>query len=179
MKKILSLLMCYVFLQAETFALRGGPGGSGNRLSGSYSGVMTETSGGSDLALFVLNIAGAGASSGSVIVFEQSAAGARFYSGTITGLTNPTSGDFIGLFNSTATVTTTVGNIAVTSALSLAGTLKLSISPVVVRGSRQQVTGTAVGQANNGALKKFSVAGWQSSTEATSNGFATVSTNGS
>ena len=43
MKKILSLLMCYVFLQAETFALRGGPNGAGaGKVTGSFSGIMLE-----------------------------------------------------------------------------------------------------------------------------------------
>jgi hypothetical protein len=78
MKKILSLLMCYVFLQAETFALRGGPtGGGSGKVTGSFSGVMLEKPDpadpakiSSDIGLFIMSAAISGPSVGYLIIFS-------------------------------------------------------------------------------------------------------------
>ncbi|MEO6785574.1 MAG: hypothetical protein ABI318_05515, partial [Chthoniobacteraceae bacterium] len=76
MKKLLSLLLCYVFLQTETFALRGGPSNSGGEtVNGSYSGIMTETTGSGDIGLFLLTATSSGASNGQFVIFSGSAAG--------------------------------------------------------------------------------------------------------
>ena len=196
MKKILSLLLCYVFLQAETFALRGGPGGAGSlKLTGSYSGVITQTGGGSDVGLFLLTAQSSGASSGEIVFFASSgtvgpilpgpigfgstaSSGARYYAGTLTGLSNPSTGAFTGLFNATAQVSTTVGAVAVISTLSLSGTIRLTTSSAATISNNQQVTGTAAARSSSGTLANYTVAGWQTSAGAVANGFSQVSSTG-
>ena len=196
MKKLLSLLLCYVFLQTETFALRGGPGGSGShRLTGSYSGIITQTGGGSDVGLFLLTAQSSGASNGSIVFFSQttsttpgrpgpigfgttSSSGGRYYGGTITGLSDPTSGTFVGLFNATAQVSSTIGAVAVISTLSLAGTMKISASSIATSSSSQQVTGTASAQSSAGSVHSYTISGWQTSADAVSGGFGQVDNSG-
>ena len=195
MKKLLSLLLCYVFLQTETFALRGGPGGSGSRrLTGSYSGIITQTGGGSDVGLFLLTALSSGASNGSIVFFSQTTStvrtpgpigfgttgstGGRYYAGTITGLSDPTSGTFVGLFNATAQVSSTVGAVAVISTLSLAGTMKISASTIATSSASQQVTGTASAQSSAGSVHSYTISGWQTSADAVGNGFGQVDTSG-
>lgn len=191
MKKILSLLLCYVFLQTETFALRGGPGGN-KKLSGAYSGVMTQTGGGSDIGLFLLNASSTGASSGQIAFFSQSSSttgrvgigpiglstggGSYFYSGTMTGLTNPNSGDFTGVFTGSVAATTGTASISlVVTTRTIAGSIKLAVQPGGRTGQTQQISGTASAQAeyngSTGPLKQYTVSGWQTSTDAVSGGF--------
>lgn len=203
MKRLLSLLMCYVFLQAETFALRGGPGGN-KTISGGYAGVMTQSGGGSDVGLFLLNAASQGASSGQVAIFSQSTStataavgpgpirpssggGSYYYLGTMTGLTDPTSGQFTGVFSAIAqglATSTTTAVVAVTAtSRTIAGTMKLKT--VQGRsGSIQRISGTAVTQtaitggaaASNGvgSFANYDVSGWQVSTSTVANGFSAI-----
>lgn len=184
MKRLLSLLMCYVFLQAETFALRGGPGGAGSRkLTGSYSGVLTQTAGGTDVGLFLLNTQSAGASTGDVVIFSETIdpftgnLGARFFSGTLTGLVNPVSGSFSGLFNAAAPNNTTSSSpllIVISVTPVIAGTIKLSIVPSG-NGQVQQVSGTATGESSTtSTVQTYTVSGWQTSAGAVSGGFSTL-----
>jgi hypothetical protein len=189
MKKILSLLLCFVFLQAETFALRGGPGGAGSRkFTGSYSGVITEVSG-SGLGLFLLDAKSTGSSSGSIVFFAQNTTGAavpgvpgfgataggRYYAGTITGLVNPTTGEFSGLFNATTQVSTSTGAVAVVTTISIAGTMKLSISTGTATGNTQLITGTAAAQTSSStSASQYTISGWQTSSEAVGGGFGQV-----
>lgn len=194
MKKLLSLLLCYVFLQAETFALRGGPsGGSSKKLTGSYSGIITQV-GGSGVGLFLLTAQSAGASNGSIVFFSQtgttttrpgpigfgttSSTGGRFYAGTITGLTDPSTGSYSGLFNATAQVSSTVGAVAVISTLSLAGSMKISVTAAATSSNNQQVTGTAAAQPSSGVAQTYTVSGWQTSADAVASGFGQVDNNG-
>ena len=200
MKRLLSLLMCYVFLQAETFALRGGPGGN-KTISGGYAGVMTQSGGGSDVGLFLLNAASQGASSGQVAIFSQSTStatavvgpgpirpssggGSYYYLGTMTGLTDPTSGQFTGVFSAIAqglAATTTTVTVTATSR-TIAGTMKLKT--VQGRsGSVQRITGTAVtqtaitggvGATGVGSFANYDVSGWQVSTSTVANGFSAI-----
>lgn len=192
MKKILSLLLCYVFLQAETFALRGGPGGAGSRrLVGSYSGTLTQTGGGASLGLFLLTAQNSGASNGSIVFFAPSTttrtpgpigfgttggSGYHFYSGTITGIVSPSSGVYTGLFNSTSQVSTSTGAVAVVTTLTLSGSIQLQASAVATSSNSQQVTGTAAAAASTGTVSSYTVTGWQTSADAVANGFAQAST---
>ena len=180
MKKLLSLLLCYVFLQAETFALRGGPGGS-TKLAGAYSGVFTQTGVGSDIGLFLLNATTSGASDGQIVIFSQSPVGSFFYSGTLTGLVSPVSGQFTGIFGATVAQSST-GNalILVITTRSIAGSLTLSVKPGARTGTVQQITGTAVSQQTTtggiggttvGPLTTYAATGWQTSANAVTNGF--------
>jgi hypothetical protein len=194
MKKILSLLLCYVFLQTETFALRGGPGGAGSKkFTGSYSGTLTQN-GGSGLGLFLLSANSQGSANGSIVFFAQntttgptgpgpigfgSSSGGRYYAGTITGLVDPNSGTYYGLFSATATLTTTTGAIAVVSTISIAGTLKLNVSVGTGAGNTQIITGSAAAQTSSStAAGNYTVSGWQTSSDAVSNGFGQVDTGG-
>jgi len=111
MKKILSLLMCYVFLQAETFALRGGPNGAGaGKVTGSFSGIMLEANPdpaniSADIGLFIMSAAISGPSVGYLIIFSQGATDSKVYNCKMTGLSDTSrggSGTFYGLFAGTA-----------------------------------------------------------------------------
>jgi hypothetical protein len=110
MKKILSLLMCYVFLQAETFALRGGPNGAGaGKVTGSFSGIMLEVPDpakiSADVGLFIMSAAISGPSVGYLIIFSQGATDSKVYNCKMTGLSDTSrggSGTFYGLFAGTA-----------------------------------------------------------------------------
>ena len=139
MKKLLSLLMCYVFLQAETFALRGGPNQAGGpKVSGAYSGVIIDTGGSGGVGLFLLNAANGGASSGQMVIFSQSAAGSESYNCTIIGLSDTSrggSGKFIGVFHGTS-----AGAVTGTTQ-TISG--QMTLSSVVRTGATQRLTGTA------------------------------------
>ncbi len=186
MKKLLSLLMCYVFLQAETFALRGGPNaGGGEKVLGAYSGVMVETSGGTDMGLFLLNAVAGGASTGQVLIFSgNSYTGNIFqfdsdtYLGTLTGLSDTSrggSGKFNGIFNGSAST----GNAANRS---VSGQIVVT---AVKNGNNatQRLTGTASSRTvsvssgggnfatNAGSLVTYSVDGWLTSGSAVGAGF--------
>lgn len=103
MKALLSILLSVLFLQAQVFALSGGPDYNRGAVSianivGTYGGVMVEetneadgTNGGS-VAVFSVNIAEAGTSTGSLLVFDSG----RVYPGTMTGVgaSDPNSSTF-------------------------------------------------------------------------------------
>ena len=105
--------MCYVFLQAETFALRGGPNGAGaGKVTGSFSGIMLEKPDpadpakiSSDIGLFIMSAAISGPSVGYLIIFSQGQKDSKVYNCKMTGLSDTSvggSGTFYGLFAGTA-----------------------------------------------------------------------------
>ena len=105
--------MCYVFLQAETFALRGGPtGGGSGKVTGSFSGVMLEKPDpadpakiSSDIGLFIMSAAISGPSVGYLIIFSQGQKDSKVYNCKMTGLSDTSrggTGTFYGLFAGTA-----------------------------------------------------------------------------
>ena len=105
--------MCYVFLQAETFALRGGPtGGGSGKVTGSFSGLMLEKPDpadpakiSSDIGLFIMSAAISGPSVGYLIIFSQGQKDSKVYNCKMTGLSDTSrggSGTFYGLFAGTA-----------------------------------------------------------------------------
>lgn len=96
MKQAFSLLVAFVFLQVQSWALSGGPVYSGNQQSlvGTYAGTLignaplgsTQTAvGANGLGIFVIGIPAAGVGSG---VFAYFDAGVSFY-GTIVGIADP------------------------------------------------------------------------------------------
>lgn len=96
MKRVLSLLLAFVFLRAETYALSGGPNYGGNvDIVGTYSGVlvqvltpeMTESDLSGSLAVFTMAIPQTGLARGTTLVFS----GGQVYDGTITGVGDVTS----------------------------------------------------------------------------------------
>ncbi len=188
MKRLLSLLMCYVFLQAQTFAIRGGPNNSGGeKVLGAYSGVMLETSGGTDIGLFLLAAVGNGASSGQVVIFSANFTpnsnppqyDSDTYLGSMTGLSDASrggSGRFYGIFNGSANT----GNGAFRS---VSGQMTLQATKAAGGASTQRLVGTASSRTvavssgtgnfatDTGPLKTYACDGWLTSTSSVGAGF--------
>ena len=113
MKKVLSLLLAYTFLQAQTWALSGGPvfeSGSVQTLVGTYAGALLPSDGGDEsatgggdqdadtggvngLGLFTLSVPQAGLGTGNFVYFSEG----RTFTGTITGLADPNKRELVGL----------------------------------------------------------------------------------
>lgn len=110
MKKVLSLLVAFVFLQVETWALSGGPQYGGNQaaVSGTYAGVFTGISGSSTdvvlpgavaasaanaVGLFVIGVPTVDIASGTMAVFFQGA----FFQGGIVGIADPNKSTLTGV----------------------------------------------------------------------------------
>ncbi|MEQ1851120.1 MAG: hypothetical protein ABMA01_05945 [Chthoniobacteraceae bacterium] len=182
MKKLLSVLMCFVFLQAQTFALRGGPNqGLGPQVQGAYSGILTDTTaGGTDIGLFILSAVNNGASNGQVVIFSQTVgSNSDFFSGILTGLTNPTNGSFSGLFGGTGQQ-----NNGGSRTVTISGQMRVTATKVGPGLKLQGLTGTASSQTMAiyisgptigflaGAPKTYSVSGWQTSSNSAGVGFA-------
>jgi hypothetical protein len=113
MKKVLSLLLVFVFLKAQALALSGGPvfsNAQGNFV-GIYSGVLvpkfttftsTATSSGSSSAsigLFTLSQPDTGIATGSVLLFVDGAP----FSGVLNGLIDPDSAELNAVIDATST----------------------------------------------------------------------------
>ena len=191
MKRLLSLLMCYVFLQAETFAMRGGPNGASGVLqaTGSYSGILIDvTPGGGDVGLFVVSIISSGPSIGQVALFSSSATDVDYYTGVLTGLSDPAKGNFIGVFNGS-------GATGASANRSVNGSIQTTVSKTSTSGSLSslRLKGTASSRTVTvptntltflsappvvGPLKTYTVEGWQSSGSAGLTGFPSFSTGG-
>jgi hypothetical protein len=109
MNRILSLLMVFVFLQTQSWALSGGPFGSGNAsstLTGTYAGVLVPqiapvigTS--SAVGLFSLVQADTGFATGTISLFINGTA----FNGGITGIMDPKRGAFRGVINAASSIT--------------------------------------------------------------------------
>ena len=104
MKKVLSLLVAYVFLQTQMWAIGGGPnqggGASASSLVGSYAGALlpnSSSTGGAaqfnGLGLFTLSLPQTGLGTGDFIYFSEG----KTFTGSITGLGDPNKQQFIGL----------------------------------------------------------------------------------
>ena len=94
MKKVLSLLLAFVFLHVQAHALSGGPlfGSGGNTsLVGTYSGVLTGPP--NALGIFVVGIRDVGPAEGDFNIFISGS----FYGGTIIGVGDPGNGTFKGV----------------------------------------------------------------------------------
>ena len=191
MKRLLSLLMCYVFLQAETFAMRGGPNGTSGviQATGSYTGILVDTTvGGGDVGLFVLLIVSSGPSVGQVAIFSSSATDVDYYTGVLTGLSDPAKGNFVGVFNG-AGATGSSANRSVNGSMNT----KVSKTGGSSSFSNLRLTGTAASRTVTvptntltlfsappvvGPLKTYTVDGWQSSGSSATTGFPSFSTGG-
>lgn len=102
MKQVLSLLLAFVFLQTQTWALSGGPfgtEGSGGSLNGTYAGVLIPeiavVGSSASIGLFTLTQPASGFTTGTVSVFVNGAA----FNGTITGALDPSTGAFNGVID--------------------------------------------------------------------------------
>ena len=97
MKRLLSLLLCFVFLNAQSFAKHEMPSVNSTKITGTYGGVLlprSSTDGAGNtivtantLGLFAFIMPQASYGSGATIVF----ANGRVYSGTIIAMGNPNS----------------------------------------------------------------------------------------
>lgn len=102
MKKVLSLLLAFVFLHVQSWALSGGPFGSQGRnsISGTYAGVFTGVSGTltnpttgattmatgtNSIGIFVMGVPTTNLASGTVALFVEG----FFYQGGILGIADP------------------------------------------------------------------------------------------
>ena len=151
--------MCYVFLQAETFALRGGPGGSGNtQLQGSYSAILIQTSPlvdiqgtqvgtepGNGLGLVTLTVPSLGPAVGNILLFDSQTADS--FLGRANGLSNPATGVLTCLVAGTqfiiqATAATSGTTGVATTTETVSGRMTASKSKAT-KASFSGITGTA------------------------------------
>jgi hypothetical protein len=110
MKSVLALLISFVFIEAQAFALSGGPVFPGNQqIQGEYAGVLipdtsfvpaagvaTDTNA---LGLFDLNIPQTGLATGTFLMFSQG----RVFTGTINAFGDPDSAEVQGILQATFT----------------------------------------------------------------------------
>lgn len=119
MKKVLSLLLAFVFLQVQTWALSGGPvftsGSLGARVIGTYAGTLlpesvnrifgnpsfignAAVSDRNILGLFIIGVPQSGEAAGNFLFFQD---GEAFFGG-ITALVDPANGKLRGLLSGAA-----------------------------------------------------------------------------
>jgi len=114
MKKVLSLLVAYVFFQTQSWALVGGPVYPGGNLSliGTYAGVLipdspqtgTSLSGKAlaptvtSIGLFTLSVPSLGLASGTTVFFVNGDP----YTGTISGVADPDKSTLVGIVKTTS-----------------------------------------------------------------------------
>lgn len=177
MKRLLSLLMCFVFLQAQTFAWRGGPGGGATRqVTGSFSGTLVETAAtGTDVGLFLITIPGSGPASGQIVIFTAGAQGTisgttppvvtaskapGFTLALVTGLSDPAKGTFTGVFGGANALTSGGGGTGTGTGAgggggggsidSIAGTMTATVAnSSLARSSSLRLNGTATAQSSS------------------------------
>lgn len=110
MKKIFSLLLAFVFLQSQTWALSGGPNyfsSGGFSLTGVYAGVLTPSipatagASASSIGLFSIAVPDTGLATGSLVVFVDGTS----YVGTVTGVADPREGTLTGVIDAASTYT--------------------------------------------------------------------------
>ncbi len=106
MKQLLSLLLCFVFLNAQSFAKHEYPGGGLQSITGTYGGVMlptstsiagVSTSPSNSLGLFSFALPQSGFGSGAMLMF----ANGTVYKGTITAMGDPTTLKITAIINAT------------------------------------------------------------------------------
>ena len=110
MKKVLSLLVAFVFTQVQTWALSGGPvyGGNAAAVSGTYAGVFTglagtavnngvnplvDSTGSNSVGLFVVGVPQTDIALGTMAVFAQG----TFYQGGILAVADPNKQTITGI----------------------------------------------------------------------------------
>jgi hypothetical protein len=139
MKQLLSLLLCFVFLNVQTFAMHELPGGT-TTMTGIYGGVLlptsdsttsgTSTSASNSLGLFAFVLPTNGFGAGSTLMF----ANGTVYNGTITAMGNPDTQKITAIIQATYNYNlttlipgaTTVTTIAITATAN--GTMKANVS---------------------------------------------------
>lgn len=176
MKKILSFLLAIVFLQAQVFAMSGGPvyGAKGENIVGSYSGVLIPDSGEisavkgpngeliPSLGIFSLKVPVTGYATGIFMMFSEG----QTFPGTINAVGNALKGTLSGLLEASfdTNISQVVGAEVVTVAVttSVNGTLEskvsatsgISASASSTGNTFQRVVGTAVLVYDQGQVNK-------------------------
>jgi hypothetical protein len=131
MKKLLSLLMAYVFLQAQTWALSGGPvygnASNGGSPIGTFSGVLKPTGGVTNaFGVFGIVVPAVNLATGAFVYF---ASGETFI-GAIEGSGDPSNLVISGLLSAQANVTSLVPSTANVGGVITAGSSQLQTVPV-------------------------------------------------
>lgn len=110
MKKVLSLLVAFVFLQTQTWAIGGGPQGTGGggALVGTYAGVLIPVSqtkpavvgvqNSASIGLFVVSVPSTGVAKGAAIAFVDGIA----FIGDVTAIADPKKQNLIGIVEGTS-----------------------------------------------------------------------------
>lgn len=197
MKKLLSLLLCYVFLQTQTFAMRGGPAGNGNTtLSGTYSILLIQTSplyninnnqvsteAGDGLGLVLLSVPASGPATGSLLIFDSQTSDS--FLGKSNGLSDPRTGTLTSLvsgtqyrISTTSSTSAGTGTGVTTSTETISGKMLVKKKTITSTSTLQQVTGSAtlttagIPTLGNGQTTTYEVVGYQTaSTTGLSSGF--------
>ena len=93
MKKVLSLLLAFVFLHTQAHALSGGPvfGTAGGSIIGTYAGILAGPP--NALGIFVVGVKDVGPATGDFNIFISG----TFYGGTIIGIGDPQDSSFEGV----------------------------------------------------------------------------------
>jgi hypothetical protein len=156
MKRILSFLLCVVFLHSQAFAMSGGPtfGGSGTLGSviGTYSGVMIPTvevglnvaadttgEGFNSIGIFSVGVPQAGIATGTFGFFGNG----QVYNGVMTGVADPDKGTLDCILDAPTTLLSPTGEPYIGQAL---GSLRAKIKSAplgTVGGSLGRLDGTA------------------------------------
>ena len=105
MKQVFSLLLAFVFLQVQTWAIGGGPqgNGGGGSLTGTYAGVLipvsqtkpsvTGVQNSAAIGLFVVGVQTVGPANGSALAFVDGIA----FLGDMTGIADPKKQTLVGV----------------------------------------------------------------------------------
>ena len=144
MKKVLSLLLAFVFLDVQTWALSGGPvytgGGLGDAVIGTYAGVLlpktvnrifqnpafaSKINDANTLGLFIVGVPKVGAATGNFLFFQDGEA----YFGALVGFVDPANGKFTGLSTGAAATNNVAGGVEFLSPISAVGNVKAVIAP--------------------------------------------------
>ncbi|MDB6151814.1 MAG: hypothetical protein JWL90_267 [Chthoniobacteraceae bacterium] len=154
MKKVLSLLVSFVLLQTQSWALSGGPqyGGSAASYTGTYAGVLipesdatlATSSGSASIGLFSLEQPSKGFATGVVIAFVNGAV----FNGTIDGILDPRGGELNGIINATGRQGSTTRQVPVIDPLTLLVTFTTETIPSTTSGAQGNIT-AAVANGNN------------------------------
>jgi hypothetical protein len=122
MKKVLSLLVAFVFLQTQTWALSGGPFQTtvGANIIGTYAGVMLPAiapavapagaaAPAASIGLFSFAQPQTGLATGALLIFVNGTA----FAGTITGLIDPEDGKLSAVIDAQSNINTAIAVVAV------------------------------------------------------------------
>jgi|GEM_PF-2145879 len=157
MKKLLSLLLSFVLLNAQAMALSGGPTyASALNMNGTYSGVMTPVSknrifenpaviasvesDANSLGIFVLNIPGVGAAVGSFLYFDE---GEAFF-GDINAVADPADGSIKGLLAGVALGNNRGTGIEFLTPLNAVGKIDAKVKASTNLGQGTRLSGEAI-----------------------------------